>query len=262
MENDVMREFRQYEVAKEMWLALNQKFGETSVTKLRQLTIKFDTYKKRPNHCMRQHLREMSNMISELKDANHILTDEQQVQAVICSLPQTWEHMKVNLTHNDGIKTLNDAVRHLELEKDRIEALKPHKTETTMHLAGSSSYGGQCQKRKSNDGKGKGKQQKKYKGQYRGKGKASQNNSKKYKKVKIKCFNCGKKGHYARECNEPRKVQIIEKVLYFSYVSSSIFTVDSYHLWTVDSRATDHVAKDRDLFLDFCQFLKEQNDFM
>jgi hypothetical protein len=35
MENDVMREFRQYEVAKEMWLALKQKFGGTSVIKLR-----------------------------------------------------------------------------------------------------------------------------------------------------------------------------------------------------------------------------------
>jgi hypothetical protein len=27
IENDVMREFMQYEIAKEMWLALKQKFG-------------------------------------------------------------------------------------------------------------------------------------------------------------------------------------------------------------------------------------------
>jgi gag-polypeptide of LTR copia-type len=161
METDVMREFRQYEVAKEMWLALKQKFGGTSVTKLRQLTIKFDTYKKRYNHSMRQHLREMSNMISELKDADHILTDEQQIPAVIRSLLHTWEHMKVNLARNEGIKTLNDVVRHLELEEDRIEASKPQGTETTVHLACSSSHGGQGHKRKSNDGKGKGKQEKK-----------------------------------------------------------------------------------------------------
>jgi hypothetical protein len=96
-------------------------------------------------------------MISELKDVGHILTDEQQVQAMIRSLSYIWEHMKVNLTHNEGIKTLNDAVRHLELEEDRIKASKPQETETTVHLAGSSSHGGQGQKRKSNDGKGKGK---------------------------------------------------------------------------------------------------------
>jgi gag-polypeptide of LTR copia-type len=125
MENDVMREFRQYEVAKEMWLALKQKFGRTSVTKLRQFTIKFSTYKKCPNHSMRQHLKEMSNMISELKDADHILTNEQQVQAVIRSLPYTWEHMKVNLTHNEGIKTLNDAVRHQNLRKLKLLCIWP-----------------------------------------------------------------------------------------------------------------------------------------
>ena len=77
MENDLMREFKDHDVAKTMWTALKEKFVGTSVSKLRQLTIKFDTYKKRPNHNMRQHIREMSNMISELKVAGHVLTDEQ-----------------------------------------------------------------------------------------------------------------------------------------------------------------------------------------
>ena len=72
--------------------------------------------------------------------------------------------MKVNLTHNESIKTLNDATRHLELEEDRIEASKPQNTETAVHLAGSCSHGGQGQKRKSNYGP-KGKQEKKNTGQ-------------------------------------------------------------------------------------------------
>ena len=79
MENDLMREFKNYDIAKEMWEALKLKFGGTFVTKLRKLTIKFDTYKKRPNHNMRQHLKEISNIISELNEAGHTLTDEQHV---------------------------------------------------------------------------------------------------------------------------------------------------------------------------------------
>jgi hypothetical protein len=39
------------------------------------------------NRSMRQHFEEISNMISELKDTCHILTDEQQIQIVIRSLP-------------------------------------------------------------------------------------------------------------------------------------------------------------------------------
>ena len=53
-------------------------------------------------------------MISELK--------EQQVQTVICSLPHNREHMQVHLTYNTKIKTFDDIVHHLKLEKDKIKS--------------------------------------------------------------------------------------------------------------------------------------------
>ena len=84
-----MREFRKYEIIKDVWFTLSKRFGGTPIIKLRSLTIKFETYKKRPEHNMKKHLRQMSNMISELKDVGHTLTNEQQVQPVICSLPQS-----------------------------------------------------------------------------------------------------------------------------------------------------------------------------
>ena len=116
-----------------------------SITKLISLTIKFDTYKKHPEHIMKKHLRHMSNMITELKNAGHTLTDEQQVQAVVRSLPHSWEHMKIHLTHNENIKTLEDAMRHLELEENHLEAAKPS---IDVYMAGPSSHGGSGQKRK------------------------------------------------------------------------------------------------------------------
>ena len=104
---------------------LKAKFGGTSISKLKSFTIKFDTYKKHPEHIMKKHLRHMSNMITELKDVGHTLTNEQQVQAIVHSLPHSWEHMKIHLTHNENIKTLEDAMRHLELEEDHLEAANP-----------------------------------------------------------------------------------------------------------------------------------------
>ena len=89
MDDNIMRELKKYEITKDMWFAFSERFGGTPITKLRLLTIKFDTYKKRPEHNMKKHLRQMSNMISELKDAGHTLTDEQQVQVVIRLLPQS-----------------------------------------------------------------------------------------------------------------------------------------------------------------------------
>ena len=89
MDDDVIREFRKYEIIKDMWSALFERFGGTCITKLRSLSIKFDTYKKHVEHNMKRHLRKMPNIINELKDVGHTLTDEQQVQAMIRSLPQS-----------------------------------------------------------------------------------------------------------------------------------------------------------------------------
>ena len=59
-------------------------------------------------------------MIRELKTSEHVFTDEQQVEAVIRSLPKSWEHMVVNMTHNESVKTFNDIVHHLELKVERL----------------------------------------------------------------------------------------------------------------------------------------------
>ena len=74
---------------------------------------------------MRQHLTVMSNMISKFRAVGHDMTDEQQVQAMIRSLPSHWEHIRVNLTHNDNIKTIDDIALHVKLEEDRLLAEKP-----------------------------------------------------------------------------------------------------------------------------------------
>ena len=58
----------------------------------------------------------MSNMINELKVVRYEKTHKQQVLAVIYFFPCKWEHMRINLTHNDNIKIFDDVARHVELE--------------------------------------------------------------------------------------------------------------------------------------------------
>ena len=54
--------------------------------------------------------------------------------------------MKMHLAYNENIKTLEDAMRHLELEKDRLMVSK---TSTDVYMvAGSRSHGGKWCKRK------------------------------------------------------------------------------------------------------------------
>ncbi len=66
MEDDIMRAFCNFVNANDMWSVLKEKFGMTLVARLRASTIKFDTYKKCPDHTMGKHLRPILNMINEL----------------------------------------------------------------------------------------------------------------------------------------------------------------------------------------------------
>ncbi|CAN4119982.1 unnamed protein product [Withania somnifera] len=65
-----------YDDAKDMWSALIENFGHTSVAKLRDFTIKFDTFKKSPNHTMCKHLGHMPTIVNELKDVGYVLIDK------------------------------------------------------------------------------------------------------------------------------------------------------------------------------------------
>ncbi|GAV86405.1 UBN2_2 domain-containing protein [Cephalotus follicularis] len=124
MHDDLIGAYEHCATAKEMRDQLRFDFGGTSVTRLRSLVLKFEMYKKDPKNSMTEHQRIISAMIRDLKNAEVALSDEQQVQAVIRSLPDSWVSMRQILTHNGNIKNFADVSRHVELEAEREEAIR------------------------------------------------------------------------------------------------------------------------------------------
>ncbi|KAL0456747.1 UNVERIFIED_CONTAM: hypothetical protein Slati_1013900 [Sesamum latifolium] len=103
-------------------------------TRLRALTLRFNQYVLDPKHSMIQYLDVMKDMIRELQNAGCELSDEQQVLAVLRSLPeQTWGHVKLVLTHNEQIKTFDSVASHLKLEADRRESERAQQAAFVAH---------------------------------------------------------------------------------------------------------------------------------
>ncbi|GAV72298.1 UBN2_2 domain-containing protein, partial [Cephalotus follicularis] len=69
MHDDLIGAYEHYATAKKMWDQLRFDFGGTSVTRLRSLVLKFEMYKKDPKNSTTEHLRIMSAMIRDLKNA-------------------------------------------------------------------------------------------------------------------------------------------------------------------------------------------------
>ena len=68
-------------------------------------------------------------------------------------------------------------------------------------------------------------------------------------------FNCGKLGHFACDCIEP-KVIYDQIHLHNAFVSSRLMLTKNVPFWTVDSTTTDHIARDHNVYVDFRQILK------
>ena len=254
MSNNLLLRFERYRTTRELWQAVQLQYGGTSTTRLRQLTIKFDGYRKIPTQSMREHLTIMRNMIEELRQAGHTLSDEQQVQAVIRSLPRSWEHMRVNLTHNDNIRTFDDVARHVELEEDRLMTERAEKSAGEAMVAASSSR--KNKKRKTSHSKAGGGAKTSgsegYSGSHKGKNKQRTERSAKGKrnKAEIVCYRCNELGHFARECTKP-KVNTFPMSDSFMFVTSCVMMAETNPVWIVDSAATDHITPDRASFVDY-----------
>ncbi|KAH0675987.1 hypothetical protein KY285_023788 [Solanum tuberosum] len=149
----------------------------------------------------------MSNMMAQIKSVGHVPSDEQQVQAVIWSLPNNWEHLKANLTNNDSIKPFYDVARHVELEDERLGAAKAASKAFVAESSATKSSGFKRKKNWKTNGKYKEIGEEPSKKKKKPNSKKGKRFFKKKDKSKMKCYNCQMLVHFTRECTEPKKTQ-------------------------------------------------------
>ena len=72
--------------------------------------------------------------------------------------------------------------------------------------------------------------------------------------ARVKCYNCGRKGHYACDCAEPSKVPFPTKISDLN-VCSHAFIANSFPQWVENTGATKHIVQDKASFVKFHRHL-------
>lgn len=219
--------------AKELWEKLEARYMVEDATSKKFLVSRFNNYKMVDDRSVMEQLHEIERILNNFKNHNMNMDDTIVVSTIIDKLPPSWRDFKRSLKHKKEDISLEDLANFLRIEEEyrkQDENKEKITPEAKVHVV---------EEGQSN------KPTKKRPGQF--------TNALKFKKKKGACFHCGKPGHHKSECRHLKKKGPTSSKEKFVAVISEINMIGDDGAWWIDSGATNHVCKDRNMFKTFKQ---------
>lgn len=221
---------RSCKTSAEAWKKLEEVYETKGLARRLFLRRKFFTAQLQDGESMQEHINKVTTLSEQLEAIGAKISDEDIAMTLLCSLPQSYENLIVALESRADSLTAEIVRTRLLQEEARRKENDPARHEEAALLA-----------------KNKGKKE----GQWR-----EESHQRNYDK-RIKCFNCGKKGHKAAECreglaeDESQAKWASTKDVAFGAVCAVGPRDDNE--WYVDSGATQHLSSKKEWFSNFSE---------
>jgi len=250
--------YMHYTSARALWETLEKKYSVPDAGKDLYLVEKYHDFKMTDGRPVVEQTHELQIMVGELNHSKIALPDKFQVGMVIAKLPQSWRDFATTLKHRREEMTMDDLIASLDVEEKARAKDAPSVTDDDNSRV---NYTNAPQRRNK-------KNPKEY--AHKPKGKIDKGNGKKTGKSQSGCFECGKPGHFARNCRYKKRNEKVQKDNTAAQTEAKVnMVIDEAEVarcvsniserfgecqstdWWVDTGATVHVCSDRSLFSSF-----------
>ena len=254
---------------KKLWKNLLRDYSKRDA---QQQSIKRNAFfnsTKSANETMRDFISRLKRLRDELVDATYFMTDKDFILTIISGTHTEFGSYVSSITRKECPEKLsirkfcNLMIREDDLRRSDYKKAQ----ENRVMFTGNSQNNGTGQKRKKNF--------KSYKSKKFKKDSSFQNSNSDDRKHNRLCYNCHKKGHYAKECRSPKSIDVPAQtqngkdfvgncqednsninisqrgyVLFDNLACTTNDNMTDCNRWLLDSGASMHICNNKSLFID------------
>ena len=201
-------------------LSLKEMFGEQGRSARKEIMRQIYNTKMAEGSSVREHCLTMISNLNTLEVLGANIDGESQVDMILQSLPESFKEFKLNYNMNKKIYSLSELMNELVVANDILGTAEVSRSQPKSKDKGKKT-------KKKDFTKQEGKQ-------------IALGVVDKGKKLKGKCFHCGEKGHWKRNC--PIFKAAKNKGMKNTFLLEIYLVQNSTDSWCVDSGCTNHIC--------------------
>lgn len=233
--------FTEYDIAKELWKALEDKFMTKSIENRLYLKKRLFRFNYKKGISMNEHLNNFNKILTDLKNLDDHIGDEDKALLLLNSLPDSYDHLTTTLLYG------KEKIKYVDVANALVnnEFRRKDKSANRDSASEALTVRGRTNNRR-------------YTGRGKSRSKSRGKTSDRRRLAKDECAACRQKGHWPKDCpNKDQKEEKVNVARDGDNGEGSAFTVSSYGQsdeWIIDSGCSYHTCPNKQWFSSLREF--------